>query len=386
MTGRHILRPSNAVRWASDCHGSFAFEAQYPVDEDSDEAREGQAGHFYVTEALQGRYWPVGHATPNGWPIDQDMVDGGEYLLADVRRALATCSPTYTLRVEQPLTMYVRIHPHCEGTPDVTLVDMATGRIWLWDYKYGHRWVDPYKCKQLTAYFAGLLEGHQLTDADVANVTVSLRIVSPRNFQAPDPVRDWTTTGAELVEDVRALFTAAYLAKLPAQPVRTGEHCRDCTGRHECPALQAVGAYVLDLARQPVPSPLAAPALGMTLANITAAMRRLKALEDGLQAEATAMIKRGQQVPGWGVSRKKTRVAWLVDTPAVVELGKLYGVDVLKPTDKASVACITPTQARDAGIPADMLEHYARAPLGEEALIPVEASAATKVFGKGPTQ
>ena len=92
-----LLRPSSATRWVN-CSGSHALEGLYPEDEDSPEAREGTAAHYYATEALEGRVHPVGALAPNGHPIDAYMVEGARHWIDDVAAELLTRLDTSALQ------------------------------------------------------------------------------------------------------------------------------------------------------------------------------------------------------------------------------------------------------------------------------------------------
>ena len=385
MTQRLILRPSSAPRWAGlagadGCPGSHVLEALYPDDEDSPEAREGTAAHWYATEAVQGRVHPVGTVTPNGHPIDAEMVECGSSFVVDVLREwnLLPTGPNPTLRVETHLTMHARIHPDAEGTPDAYLLDVAGRRLIVWDYKYGHRNVDPYRHAQLICYAAGVIEAYELTDADVMALRVSLRIVQPRNYDAAGPVREWRLTGTELLAEVTRVRAAAHAAKAPNAPTLTGPHCRDCSAIHACEANRRVGGYAVDLAGRSTPDPLPPAALGLELRQIDTALKRLRARRDGLAEVAMAALRNGQSVPHWMVGHPPGRETWEAPLQEVFALGDMFGVDLRKP------AALTPKQARDAGVDAAVIKAYSKTPTGAAKLVPVDDNRAAKAFGGPP--
>lgn len=382
MTQRLVLRPSSAPRWAGlagapGCPGSHVLEALYPDDEDSPEAREGTAAHFYATEAVQGRVHPVGTVTPNGHPIDAEMIECGQYFVDDVMRDWAANSPENpaTLKVETHLTMHARIHPDCEGTPDCYLLDVAGGRLIVWDYKYGHRSNDPYRHAQLISYAAGVLEAYELTDADAALLNVSLRMVTPRNYSSAGPVRRWDTDGATLLSEIARLREAAHAAKAPDAPTLTGDHCRDCSAIHACEANRRVGGYAMDLAGRSAPDPLPPAALGLELRQIDRALKRLNARRDGLAEVAMAALRNGQSVPYWAVGHGQGREAWTVPLAEVFAMGDMLGADLRKE------AALTPKQARDAGVDPGVVRAYSKIPTGAAKLVAVDDNRAAKAFG-----
>lgn len=362
-----VLRPSSAPRWGR-CAGSFALEKLYPEDEESQEAREGTAAHFWATEALQGREWPVGHLAPNGHPIDADMVEYGQLLLDEVPDVATG------LHVEQFVTPHSLVHPECEGTLDVGYVDFNTHEITVWNYKYGHRPVDPFKNSQLLAHLAGLIERYELTHTDLKGWKVTLGIVQPRSFRADGPVKKWTMLGHVAWGHIEALQEAAYRAKEPGAPTTTGEHCRDCSGRHACEALQRVGAYVLDVSGESIPQELSPAALGLTLKLLDQAEQRLKALKSGLEEVAISKIKAGKSIPHWSIGPVPGREKWTKPAEEVLALGDLMGIPLAKPP-----AAITPTQARKAGLDPALTAEYAVVPVAHK-LVAVDDNAAARAF------
>jgi hypothetical protein len=376
-----ILRPSGAPRWAGQgepgCPGSFVLEQLFPEDEDSPEAREGTAGHFYVTEAVQGRFHPIGTVTPNGHPIDAEMVECGQSYVADVSRELGEAAryPTPSaFGVEQKLTMRRWIHPDCEGTPDTFLLNLAARRLVVWDYKYGHRYVDPYRHPQMVSYVAGVFEAYDLEAADVADLEIIVRVVQPRNYSAAGPIREWRTTGAVILEEIARLRAAALAAKTPSAPTLTGSHCRDCSAIHACEANRRMGGYAMDVAGRSTPDVMPPDALGLELRNLDRALKRLEARRDGLATVALDAINKGANVPYWSRGFGKGRERWVAPLPEVFAMGDMLGVELRKP------AALTPNQARDAGVDASVIAAYSETPTGAAKLVPVDDNRAVKAF------
>lgn len=371
-----VLRPSNAARWGGGCPGSHALQMAYPDDEESPAAREGTAAHFWVTEALDYRAHPIGTIAPNGHPIDAEMLTCGQALLDDVWGALAQASPTATLRVEQKLTAHGLVHPLNEGTSDVFLCDAVKHRIIVWDYKYGHRDVDPFGHLQLINYLACVLEAFELTWDDVKGWDISLRIVQPRNFRA-EPVRSWDMLGWQARPHIEALAAQAEIAAGPDAPTKTGPYCRDCSAAHACEAAQRMGAAIVDEAGRSIPAELTPMQLGVTLLRLKAAQKRLEALATSLEEVALSKIRTGAQVPYWGIGHGDAREKWLVQPTEVFAMGDLMGVDLRKPPE-----AITPNQARQRGVDPSVISAYAEKPRGAAKLVPVDETTAAKAFSK----
>lgn len=377
------LAPSSAHIWAPEhgCRASVALQAAYPSPEDSPEAREGTAAHFYVTELLSGRDVPLGAVAPNGHPIDAEMVDCAQGILIDVRDTMKAAGEI-DLRVERRVSMAQHVHPSCFGTPDVVLVDRTNKALHVWDYKYGHRFVDATRNWQLMLYAIGVLEGMGY-DASTAfddprsfrGWRISVTIAQPRNYDSVGPMREWYLSGERLADHLPGLRLAAGEAMAPGAVYQTGEHCRDCSGRHACPALQKAGAIAMDVSLQAQPVDLPPHAVGLELRQIMDAEARLKARRTGLEEQALGLIRGGTLVPFFTTEHTSGRENWTVPAPQVFALGTLYGVDLRKPVEP-----ITPAQARKAGIDSDAMAEMARKPMGALRLTRVNDDAAKLAF------
>ena len=370
-----VLAPSSAHIWAV-CAGSVAMQQAYPEPDDSDEAREGTAAHWYVTELLQGRDVQPGQAAPNGVPISAEMVDCAQALLIDVRdtyHAAVGLGGDPQMYVESRVYMPI-VHEQNWGTPDVHIVDRARRVLHVWDYKYGHRYVDAAENLQLIDYAIGALR--EFPCAEWPLWTVTINIAQPRNYHRFGPMREWQTDGRALLDTyVPMLYEAAKAAMEPGAPFQTGEHCRDCSGRHACPALQQAGALAMDVALQSAPVDLPAHALGLELRQIDDAIKRLRARQTGLEEQAIGLIRGGTAVPFFTAQHSVGRERWTVPAAEAFALGEMYGVDLRKPAEP-----ITPKQARDKGIDEAVISAYAERPRGALRLERVDDNAAKLAF------
>lgn len=374
MTTHSILAPSSAAR-RIQCPGSTLLEAAYPETETTPEAAEGEAAHWAAAEMLSGRLVDIGQVAPNGVVLTQEMVEGADLYYDDV---VATLKPhgiaPDTGAIEQPVAI-PRVHPQSFGTPDYAV--WVGLRLCVWDYKFGHRFVEVYENWQLIEYVAGLLQPVLDRGLEDRAVDVTVKIVQPRAYHRSGPIRSWSFKASEIRGHINIASTAAHEALGPEPRQRVGPECRDCRARHACVTLQRAAMRELDEAGREQPLDLPPAALGLELRMLREGIARLQARASGLEEQALAQIKRGVVVPGWGVEHGAGRQRWKAPPTEVLAVGQMFGLDLARPVEP-----ITPLQAVKAGLPAEMLAAMAETPRGAAALVPDDGSKARAVFGR----
>jgi len=328
--------------------------AQYPQREDDPKAIEGQLAHAVVAAALLGQDVPSG--------ATDEMLEGAD-MMVDAVFPIVKPGAGLPLLVESRVDCF-NIHPDNWGTPDAWLIDRVYRRLYVWDYKFGHRYVDAFENWQMIDYACGILKVSGVAKEDIDQYTVQLTIVQPRNYHKDGPVRTWVLGVPELHGYGLRLRAAAEAAMTPGAQCTTGPECLDCTARHACTTLQAVAYASVDMSGESIPFDLPPDALGKELSVMTAAAERLKSRISGLEDEALARIKQGASVPGWLTEQGSGRERWNKPVEEIVALGEMMGVDLNKP------AAITPKQAIKAGIPAVVVAQYTETPVGEIKLVP----------------
>jgi hypothetical protein len=325
-------------------------------------------------ETLQGRVVKIGDVAPNGHPIDVTMLDCGEEYLRDVR-AVVGARPGGELRIESRVSMAALIHPHNWGTPDTYYLLWSEKTVYVWDYKYGHRYVDVYKNWQTIDYVIGVFETHGIPVDAWPNWRVVVTILQPRNYHPDGPLRVWAFAGAQLVQFAAELRQAAIEATTQGAPMRTGDHCRDCNARHACPALQTVAMSLVDMTMTGHPVNLPPAALGLELRILRMAMKRLGSRAEGLEEQAKALAFKGTDVPWWRGEYSNGRTRWNMPVPEVIALGQNFGIDLAKP------GTLTPLQATQAGFDPDLIPLFTETPRGAMALVPFDEADIAKRFG-----
>lgn len=330
--------PSSLSRLMA-CAGSYELVRHYPEEEEGQSAKEGTAAHWVAERLLtDGEAVPIGAIAPNGIAVTEEMTEGAELYVRTVRSVVG--DDTARLLVERRIATY--LHEDCWGTPDAAYW-AGEHHLHIFDYKFGHRFVDEFENWQLLAYAHGMADAAFILGGwpeDGSAVSVSLTIVQPRCYDRRGSVRTWRITVGEL--DQYAQRIADRLAGIASGELRecvTGSHCYMCPARRGCSALQQAGHLACDIVGQPEPLDLPPDALGLELAYLQRAADLLKQRIAGLEEQATATLGRGTAVPGWHLQRKSGREYWKPGID-VASLGKLYGIELTKTEP------ITPTQAR----------------------------------------
>jgi hypothetical protein len=356
------LAPSSAARWRQ-CGRAPSMELAHPEDTESEAAREGTAAHWYLAERLRGLRPPVGAIAENGVPVTAEMMDHVEPLVEAVHQAC----PGGEVHVEQRVHM-TAIHPTDNwGTCDIYLVDQAARTIHVWDFKYGHGYVDHERNWQMIDYAQGVIEAHGLAPGAFS---VSMTVYQPRCYHRGPPLRTWTISGAEHAAMVHELHMAAKLVSPNAAAV-TGPECKNCRGIVPCQANQRMAGYLADVAMRTVDTSLDPSAMGGEYAMLLTAQERIKARITGLE-EA---IKANPTGTGWITEQGFGREKWSVPAEEVIALGDMLGVDVRKPSE-----ALTPAQARKKGLDVEVSKAYTTIPKGEVKLVRQSSSAAARAF------
>jgi len=353
------LAPSSAARRVA-CPGSRALEALYPETSASPSSREGTAAHWVAQNYLNGIYdmSPIG---PNGEPITKEMLEGAD-LYADTIKWVSKDEPLHT---EQRVDIS-NVHPECWGTPDCWVV--IDNHLHIFDYKFGHGYVEVVENWQLLEYAAGVAQ-----TATFSKVT--LTIIQPRCFTREGPVRSWTITAAELYKYIGRLKQAEELAVSPDALCVPSPECMHCLGRHACTALQRTAGKFVDIAHNTSSYELDSRQTAWELKHLRDAANIIQARMTSLEEQAKSMITRGEYVPGFKLEPGQGREHWTRDACEIITMGELMGINLAKPPE-----AITPVQARKIGIQDDILQAYSQRVSGKLKL--VEETNATKVFKK----
>ena len=371
----HIAAPSSRARHIQ-CTQSITLEAQFPELEETEEQREGTAAHWAVSEMLSGRLVDVGQIAPNGYVLTHEMMLGADLMYDDVCKALTPYGlKPHQGQIEQRVRID-RVFPGLFGSPDFYIVVALPGQrpmLMLWDYKFGHRFVEVFENAQMVDYIAGICGDAHDTHP---GVDIVVTIVQPRSYSSEGPVRRWKTDLSKLRALVNISSNAVHEGLGPNPRARVGDECRDCRARFACPQLQRSGFAGMDEAKRVTPEVMTPANASLELRLLQHSITLLKARASGLEQQIDKDIRSGKPVPGWMLVPGEAREKWKVPASQVITTGKLMRLDLAKPQE-----AITPRQARDKGFdPAIVALLAERGPAGMT-LVEDDGTAARKVFG-----
>lgn len=368
----HALVAPSGLALTMSCAASLLLQLMAAEPPKSEEQLEGDAAHWHARTWAQGTHLDVGAVFTHGgkpWTVDLDMVTGSKLWAGE-------CGVSG--RFEDPVAV-PRIHPQCNGTPDwwlYTHPPETLGVLDVKDYKYGHRYVDPWENWQLIAYALGVAARIGLIYNDTP---VVLTIVQPRAYHRDGPVKRWATTLGELILLAKRAAARVLEALSPDAAATTGPHCIDCKARHLCKTLQYSAMHVVEFTGVGEAIELPNAALGAEARILFEAHELLGARLEGLKTQAEAILRSGGQVPYWIMEPGRSLMKWNegVSLEDIRLLGLAAEADTIQ-TPKP----VTPTQAKAAGVDEAVIKLYAtRLPSGMT-LKPDTTIHASKVFAK----
>lgn len=380
MSGAHaFLPPSGAGAWVH-CAAWPTMNAMFPQD-DEPPSMEGTAAHWVFEQDFLDIEVMVGQFAPNGVPVSEEMLDGADLYVRTIEADLALAGLTNDyLQIEERVKIPA-IHAQNDGTPDTWFYDARARILYLYDYKFGHDFVDAFENWQLIDYTSGIVDwlanGHAVPPAVFdQSIRVVMTVVQPRNYDPVGTVRRWGCQASDLRAHWNKLASAAEAA-FHVPPLATpGAHCKHCPGRHACQPLQRQAYQAVTFARQTYPAPLEPAALSSELRILQDNAELLSARISGLEAEAEARLRRGEQLAGYGLKPGQSRVKWRVPVEQAIAAAAACGFDIAKRD------ALTPTQARDRGVPDALIDGLVDRTPGTLKLARVSLKDAARAFSK----
>jgi Protein of unknown function (DUF2800) len=319
MVAHSKIGPSSLGRLLA-CPGSHRLSATKPPGASSSYAAEGTVAHALIEERLTGTVLvetslgdmvvEEGHQIV----VDEDMLEGVDKM---VRFCEAVAKGADRVWVEARVDMGRLWDPDPApepffGTCDFGAYHAKTDTLYVVDYKHGRLPVSA-ETPQTRAYALGLVYALGRVPANVI-----MTIVQPRG-QDHQPVKASVLTGLDLMmwagEVLRPGLDALYGS---APPLTTGDHCRFCPAKVDCPALYELArqAARTDFTHVP-PDPMTFS--DADLAHVLNNAEVIAQWIEAVRAEVSGRIEKGRAVPGWKLVPKRAMRKW-ADEKAVASL------------------------------------------------------------------
>ncbi len=352
------LAPSSAPQWAH-CSGSVMANATAP-DTEAPRTRAGTASHWVVSECLDLWKLPessvavandwLGHTAPNGVVIDAEMSEGAQIFIDNALEIAQRHNALQLMLVEQKVKM-PHIHPQNYGTLDLAIpllewervdenVDrVKSGKIYLLDYKFGHRENKAFANYQLLDYLQGLCNKYDIDGEAEQFIEVEFQIVQPFSYHAANKIDTWTESIANLRGYVNQMIAKA--AEAFTNPsFSSGPWCRDCKAIHRCQTAQKGNYSLIDYVNDPcVILNMSGTDLATERAILEQGITTTKARLEALEEELKHRLGKGEAGDsGLALESAFGNLSWNVPAKQAIALASMFQVDA----SKADI--LTPTQ------------------------------------------
>lgn len=356
-----IISPSSAAQWVN-CAASIPAQAN--IIDDNADGEEGEALHAVAYDVFSGNTTAncVINSTINHVIITQDMVDRVQQYITYIN-SIRNDASYFEERVNCSV-----IHPECFGTPDYWEFNPVTNILTIADYKNGFLDISPVENWQLICYVAGIIA--TLPIGTENTLIIRFVIVQPRSYG--ETLKIWKVPATHIRGHINRLCNAAHIASSPPQKATPGEHCRYCAGMFSCFSSTKT---VNNLAHIAVYTPEAPENdISTELTFLNHAEKMIKHRKAIVEAKAFQEIKNGGTVQGFTVGTGRGKLDWKPDVKGLGDIGVLMGINIKKS------GYITPTQAKNAGVPDDMLKPFTVYKTGKAILKPVNTKKAQEIF------
>lgn len=324
--------PSSAHLWGACSASLVALSEQHDTNEKTIDQLEGLAAHEYLENTLVGEVIEAGQTSSHGVPFTDEMIEAAEGLLEIIRVHNSTLD---MIRGIQPFLVEhkVEIPSLCMGVfgrLDAGRVDPANRVIYVFEYKYGHGFVDEYFNPNGVLLAEGLRLAHGVNDKDWQNWSVYFCLAQPRCF---DPrakgqkIREHIYSGSEHM--ARMAHLKAMVIEAQIDPVATPfEGCGKCPRVMKCPAAQATAALICDISsRLPDNPEPTIDEMEAELRFLEDAQDRLSARETFLKAAVLGALQSGQSGRWYQLERGATTKQFNKTDKELQELQNLFKVE-----------------------------------------------------------
>lgn len=305
------LRASSAPIW-SNCPASTSLPS---VPKESTPASlEGDLCHLIASNILQKK------TTPG----ELEGVVTTEELFGLGSGAAEYCVPLTEITILSEIKVEGgSLPPGVEGTCD--FIGFKKDTLNIVDFKFGFGSVKAKENKQLLVYSIGAMD--TLKDGyDIKKI--KFHIYQPRDFTG-GAVKTWEISVATWREEVTKLRTSAQAALSGNGVAVTGEHCRYCASRTNCPAFLGDASHILE-SIQTDPEAVGVKSLGAELAYLRRAEAIIKSARIAFEDKIMSEIKEGRPVLGWQIGSTAGRRKWTASVDEIKAVAAMTGLDLIE--------------------------------------------------------
>lgn len=352
------LPPSGAPQWGH-CSGSVAANATVP-DTTTLRTLAGSASHWGVSECLeflkkgdqaQASDWLGAVCPENGVVLDEEMCEGAQVFIDEVMEVVELHNARSSMLIEQKVFM-PQIHEDNHGTLDFALPlfnrdpdgRIASGKIFLFDYKYGHRENKAFANFQLIDYLQGLCAYFNIDGVAEQFIEVEFRIIQPFSYHAENKVDVWRVSIADLRGYVNQLIAKAREV-YEGPSFTSGPWCRDCKAILRCQTAQKGNYSLIDYTNDPcVILNMNGEDLAVEKGILEQGLVVMKARAEALDEELKHRLNKGQAADsGYALESAYGHNAWNVTAAQAIAWASAFGLDaskqdVLTPTQTVALA------------------------------------------------
>lgn len=385
MSEHAFLACSSAGRWFH-CAASPTLEHRYPQEE-TEQTREGNAAHWvvsssldsYLTDTVKTCQEFLNETAPNGVIITQEMIDAAGMYVTYVLSIVQERGALRALATEFKIVNNV-VSDYNWGTPDNFI--FSPELLDVFDFKYGHKFVEVYENKQLINYALLIMELYGVDGIQDQSLTVRFHLGQPRCYNGDQLIRTWSIKGSDL-RNYRNQFRGAAAKAIPddlntVPEATTGMHCLDCNARAACKASQRMGYNVTDVAYKGNDHSMLSPDdVGLELTFLKQAKSKLDSRIEALEAVVEGYLRSGNAVNGWSMQETYGRQSWTIPHDELVALGDMLGIKLNKP------AAVTPKQAIGLGVDESLINSVSECKKNGVKLKPENLNKVKRIFSNG---
>jgi len=363
MSEHAILSISASGRWGN-CPGSVQMEFAFDDGESTVESEEGDAAHWVASEILQSFSLNSGgiktsvdflnKMAPNGVIVTSEMIENVEIYTDSILKTCSDKNMGITRQVETKVYPTAIHETQCWGTVDCRAYDDKEKTLYIWDFKYGHKYVDEYENNQLIGYAQGYLEELGVNGLADQFTYIVMTIVQPRYYHG-DKVRSWKIKASDLRGYVNKLHHSGHEALGANATCRSGTHCTNCKAMFHCEANRRAVMSGIDYVLNVGGSKVDGNDSGQELLLLERISSMIDDRKDAVEQQVYYTLKSGKPVKNYALKPKSSRLKWNseLSEESIINIGLLFGLDISKKT------VITPTQAIKLGVPEDNVNKIA---------------------------